>query len=93
VIAYPRPRINRMVDHAIGCGEILVEYERADRPHPHNVTVLAAGTIPPEYQVAAEAASVIRKTGVNPVRVRVLWARGTWQEIPQWTGQWFTISE
>lgn len=89
VIKYPRPRLNRMIDNAIGHGEVLVEYRRPGQRLEYMVTVEAQGTIPPEPKVAELAAGVLRRAGVNPAEVRVVWARGTWQEIPSWTGEWF----
>lgn len=89
VIKYPRPRLNRMIDNAIGYGEVLVEYRRPGNRLEYMVTVEAHGHIPPEPQVATLAAGILRKAGVNPAEVRVVWARGTWQEIPSWTGEWF----
>ena len=88
VIKYPRPRLNRMIDNAIGYGHVFVEYRHGGRLQ---VAMLEAqGHIPSEGRLATLAVSILhRQSGVSPSAVRIVQASGTWQEIPSWTGQWF----
>lgn len=88
-IKYPRPAINRMVDAAIGSGMVLVAVLLPGDDEQYAFDLSAAGTFPPERSLAGLALEVLRKSGVTPQMVRLVQARGTWQEVPSWTGQWF----
>jgi hypothetical protein len=80
-----------MVDAAIGSGMILVAVLLPGDEEQYAFDLSAAGTFPPEQSLACLALEVLRKAGMNPQMVRLVQARGTWQEVPSWTGRWFKI--
>ena len=89
-IKYPRPKLNRIIDFAIGYGDVMVEFRHKGYARLQLVTIEAQGHMPQEQEIARRAAAILRKQAkVSPEAVRIVQAAGTWQEIPSWTGEWF----
>ena len=95
MIQYPRPAIHRMVDSTIGSGRILAMVRWAGDEEDWPIEFTASGTFEDERLLAARVLRLVSAGGhgFRPVAAKLVHARGTWQEVPQWTDRWFGMTQ
>lgn len=87
-----RDAINRMVDQAIGTGQVLLLAIVPTDNAAMAIQFRCAGSFPDEVTLAHDLGELFAaKFGHKPTEVKIAWAAGTWQEIPTWTDRWLNL--
>ena len=86
-------RLKLAIDRAIGEGTLIACVQYANQVQKTAEFEVAGSITESEDVLAKRVGGLVRRhyPDLNPLAVRLVSLRGSWQEAPRWTGNWYEL--